>query len=459
MNKNDILKLKKQIKNESSIVLKLDGKPNARQREFFLSLARHTAYGGARGGGKSWAMRRKFVLLAFRYAGLKLLLMRRTLPELRENHTLQLQQELNGVVKYKDSEKVFIFPNGSRLKLGYCDNESDVLQYQGQEYDVIGLEEATHFTEYQRNFLMTCNRSVRSDFSPRMYYTGNPGGVGHAWFKRLFIDKDYRTGERGDDYLFIPAKVYDNPVLMQNNPEYVENLKSLPESLRRAHLDGDWDIFAGQYFAEFKRDRHVVKPFEIPRYWYKFRSMDYGMDMLACYFWAVDSDGVCYVYREIYQSGLNLSEAARMVVNATLSNEEIRYTVASPDLWNRRQESGFAGQEIMCNAGLKGLIKANDNRIAGWRAMREYLAGDTPRLKIFENCNNLIRCLPQLQFDKFKTEDVANTPHEITHAPESIRYGIMSRPVLSKSDDSGKFYTKTEREDLGMKNYGIRRVY
>jgi phage terminase large subunit len=145
----------------------LKGYPNPRQAEFFASRARHTAYGGARGGGKSWAMRRKLVLLALKYEGLQLLLLRRTLPELTENHVRPLQTELSGFVNYNQTQRVFTFPNGSRIKLGYCDNEQDVFQYQGQEYDVIGLEEATQFTESQMQFITTCNRSVRTDFSPR----------------------------------------------------------------------------------------------------------------------------------------------------------------------------------------------------------------------------------------------------------------------------------------------------
>ena len=155
--------------------LNLEGYPNPKQEEFFMATNRHIAYGGARGGGKSWSMRRKFVLLALNYTGLRLLLLRRTLPELRENHVLPLLAELTGIARYKETEKSFVFPNGSRIKLGYCDSDKDIYQYQGQEYDVIGLEEATHFTESMRDFLTTCNRSTRTDFSPRMYYTSNPG--------------------------------------------------------------------------------------------------------------------------------------------------------------------------------------------------------------------------------------------------------------------------------------------
>ncbi|MDO4573551.1 MAG: phage terminase large subunit, partial [Clostridia bacterium] len=148
----------------------LRGYPNPRQIEFFLSRARHTAYGGARGGGKSWAMRRKFVLLALRHEGLKLLLLRRTLPELTENHVRPLLEELSGLITYNQTQRVMTFPNGSRIRLGYCEAEKDVYQYQGQEYDVVGLEEATHFTESQMQFITTCNRTVRRDFTPRMYY-------------------------------------------------------------------------------------------------------------------------------------------------------------------------------------------------------------------------------------------------------------------------------------------------
>ena len=217
--------------------LMLEGFPSERQREFFLSSARHTAYGGARGGGKSWAMRRKFILLALRYPGLNLLLLRRTLPELRENHLIPMQRELYGFAVYNSAERVFRFPNGSRIKLGYCDTMQDVYQYQGQEYAVIGLEEATHFTEEQMRFLTTCNRTTRKDFSPRMYYTCNPGNVGHAWVKRLFIDRLYAENENPNDYLFIPARIYDNKVLLEADPNYIRQLEALPEELRRAHLD------------------------------------------------------------------------------------------------------------------------------------------------------------------------------------------------------------------------------
>ena len=417
----------------------LHGEPNERQREFFLSRARHTAYGGARGGGKSWAMRRKFVLLALRYPNLNLLLLRRTLPELRENHIVPLQRELYGAAEYNGTERVFRFPNGSRIKLGYCDSAQDVYQYQGQEYAVVGMEEATHFTEEQMRFLTTCNRTTRKDFSPRMYYTCNPGNVGHAWVKRLFIDRQYNSSENPEDYLFIPARIYDNAALMNADPGYVRQLMALPEDLRRAHLEGDWDVHAGQYFREFSREKHVIQPFEIPKSWRRFRSMDWGYNDPCCVLWhAVDGEGRVFTYRELYVRYMRADLVASEVKK--LSNgENIAYTVASPDMWQKRgallaSSGGFEGEtlaELFASSGL-ALTPADNSRIAGWNRIREYLAmkpdgfgGERPTWQCFENCTNLIRQLPMLEFDRLNREDAADGND---HAPEALRYGLMSRP-------------------------------
>ncbi len=417
----------------------LHGVPNARQREFFLSKARHTAYGGARGGGKSWAMRRKFVLLALNYPNLNLLLLRRTLPELRENHIVPLQRELWGAASYNSTERVFRFPNGSRIKLGYCDTAQDIYQYQGQEYAVIGMEEATHFTEEQMRFLTTCNRTTRGDFSPRMYYTCNPGNVGHAWVKRLFIDRQYNAGERAEDYLFIPARIYDNAALMKGDPGYVRQLMALPEELRRAHLDGDWDVHAGQYFREFSREKHVVQPFEIPAGWRRFRSMDWGYNDPCCVLWhAVDGEGRVFTYRELYVR-LMRADLVAAEVKRLSEGESIAYTVASPDMWQKRgallaSSGGFEGEtlaELFASSGL-ALTPADNSRISGWNRVREYLApkpdglgGERAMWQCFENCTNLIRQLPMLEFDRLNREDAADGND---HAPEALRYGLMSRP-------------------------------
>ena len=414
----------------------LHGTPNPRQLEFFMSRARHTAYGGARGGGKSWAMRRKLVLLALNYPELNILLLRRTLPELRENHILPLQRELYGFAQYNAAERVFKFPNGSRIKLGYCDTLSDVYQYQGQEYAVIGMEEATHFTEEQQVFLTTCNRTSRAGFTPRMYYTCNPGNVGHAWVKRLFIDRMYTKDEDPNDYLFIPARIWDNKVLLAADPGYIRQLSALPEDLRRAHLDGDWDVHAGQYFREFSREKHVLPPFEIPKHYKRFRSMDWGYNDPCCVLWhAVDTEGRVFTYRELYIRQTRSEEVAKRVLELT-GGEEIAYTVASPDLWQNRGQllaarGGFEGEtlaEIFIKAGMP-VTPADNSRVAGWQRLRDYMApapDGEPRWRCFSDCVNLIRTLPILQYDQRNREDVADGED---HAAESLRYALMSRPA------------------------------
>lgn len=398
----------------------LVGEPNPKQVEFFKATARHICYGGARGGGKSWAMRRKFVLLAMNYSGLKLLLMRRTFPELDANHIRELQRELAaainaGWIKYTDSKREFKFWNGSMIKMGYCDAEKDVYQYQGQEYDVIGLEEATQFTETQMQFITTCNRSTRTDFKPRMYYTCNPGGVGHAWVKRLFIDREYINKERPENYVFIAAGVRDNNVLMETNPEYIDMLSNLDEDRRRAFLEGDWDALSGQFFREWRRDKHVCEPFDIPEHWRRFRAMDWGYNDPCCVLWfAVGPDGHIYVYDEHYKPNLLATEVAGIIKEKT-GLTRISYTAASPDMWSKRgvvvkASNGLTGEtiaEVFMKSGVP-LVAADNSRIIGWQRVREYLreAPDgVPYLQVFSNCENLIKYMPLMQFDENNHED------------------------------------------------------
>lgn len=414
----------------------LKGEPSERQIEFFKATAKHIAYGGARGGGKSWAARRKNVLLALNYPGLNLLFLRRTLKQLYENHERPLAAELNGFANYNSTRHEFTFPNGSHILMGYCENENDVYQYQGQEYDVITFEEATQFTPWQMQYLSTSCRSTRTDFKPRLYYTCNPGGPGHDYIKRLFIDRNFTEDEDPNDYVFIPAKVYDNKVLMETNPEYIKVLKVLPEHLRKAYLDGDWDVIEGQYFSEFNRNIHVVEPFEIPREWKKFRAMDWGYnDPTACLWFAVGPDRHIFVYRELYQNHMLATEAAKKI-KAMTGFEQIQYTAASPDMWQQRGVKDALGGETIAETFAKlgvPLIKADNSRVIGWQRVRENLAladDGVPYLRIFSCCTNLIRTLPNLTYDEHDHEDVSGKCED--HAPEALRYGCMSRPTPAK---------------------------
>lgn len=439
-------------------------RPYPKQIEFFNSTSKYTAYGGARGGGKSWAARVKATLLAFNYSGIQILLLRRTLQELRENHAIPLQMLLHGIAQYRDQTKEFLFPNGSRIVLGYCAAETDVLQYQGQAYDVIFLEESTHFTEFQFQTLTESNRPsglCKEQFLPRMYFTCNPGGVGHQWMKRLFVDRVYQGRERPEDYAFIRSSVYDNEFIMQNDPEYVRVLENLPEDRKRAMLYGDWDVFEGQYFSEFRREIHVIEPFPLQADWRRYVALDYGLDMLAAYWIAVDWQGRAYVYREIYESGLIISAAAKRVLDAAPAEERIYQYIAPPDLWNRRQETGESAAEIFGRNRVI-LTRADNERVQGWYSLKEWLQPyddeqgiKTANLVIFRNCSNLIRTLPALQFDPKDPNDVntgkTQAEHELTHGPDAIRYFVAGRPRPARMIPKSKF-PEGSMEDRVQKN-------
>ena len=230
--------------------LKIDP-PNEKQRLMLAARTKHVGFGGARGGGKSWAVRTKAKLLALRYPGIKLLIVRRSYPELINNHINVLRAELLGLAKYNDKDKVLRFDNGSTIHFMYCAKDGDLDRMQGVEYDVIFLDEATQLSEYQMKTVSACLRGV-NDFPKRIYYTCNPGGQGHGFIKRIFLDRRYEAGENPADFSFIQSLVTDNRILMERQPDYVKQLEALPEKLRRAWLDGDWDVFEGQFFEDFR---------------------------------------------------------------------------------------------------------------------------------------------------------------------------------------------------------------
>ena len=411
-------------------VVHIGGVPNPKQKLFFASRSRFTAYGGARGGGKSWALRRKLLGLCLCYPGIRCLLLRRTLGEIRANHVLPMLSEYGALLRYSSGESAFLFDNGSRIDCGYCDSDRDALRYQGQEYDIIAIDEATQLSENQFSSLRAALRGVR-DVPRRMYLTCNPGGIGHAWVKRLFVDRDFRAGENPEDYSFISAKVWDNEVLTRSDPDYVHSLRSLPDRLRAAWLEGRWDVFDGQFFSEFDEGRHVTHGVGAPLGEVCFAAMDYGFDRMALLVLVEDGKGRITVYDEYCESGLTLGQAAlRAQEMFGRLGRAVEYVVASPDLWNRRQDSGRSGISVMQSAAsLPPFRAADDRRVAGWRVVREYLHGTDgeARLVISSRCGELIRCLQGLLCDPGRPEDARSTPHELTHAPEALRYGLMSR--------------------------------
>lgn len=379
------------------------------------------------------------MLLCLAHPGIKCMIVRKTYPELQENHINPLVEMLHcyhpdkdeRIANYNDAKKNITFPNGSRILFRYCSNDTDAERFQGTEVDVLFIDEATHQSEERYKKLAACVRGV-NNFPKRIMLTCNPGSEGHGWVKRLFVDRNYEKGENGDDYLFIQAKVTDNHALMETNPDYIRQLEALPEHLRSAWLDGNWDAFIGQYFPEFNRSVHVIDPFPIPKEWRKWRAFDYGLDRLACLWCAMDSERNVYVYRELGESNLPISDAAKKMIELTDEGEDIYATYAPPDMWSRSQETGRDKAQIFYENGLT-LYKSLNDREAGWLAVKELLkvgVNGEPRLRIFSNCRELIKCLPALQIDTKRPTDCATEPHDITHMPDALRYfaASWSRP-------------------------------
>lgn len=420
--------------NDRSARFVLEMTPSAKQKEFFLSEAKFTAYGGARGGGKSFALRYKLIMLCLRYPGIRTLLVRRSYPELRENHIRPLRAVLcvgkGAVADYSERDKCFWFSCGSCIQMGYLAGHGDLLRYQGQEYDIIAVDEATQIDEEMFLSLSASLRGVNG-FPKRMYLTCNPGGVGHGWVKRLFVDREYRGAENPADYRFIPAGVYDNEALMRADPDYVRRLENLPESLRAAWLYGRWDVFSGQFFPEFDERLHVCEPCPLPASAAYYCAVDYGLDMLAALFIAVAPDGRAYVYDEIYESDLIVSVAAAKIREKL---PEGAVVIAPSDLWSRSRDSGRSAAELFAEGGVY-FTKIVPDRVNGWLALKEWLAvsDGLPRLRIFRGCRNLIRCLSQLLYDERRPNDAAAEPHELTHAPDALRYFASARQAVPKS--------------------------
>lgn len=424
-------------------------KPNEKQALFLKSRHKNTAFGGARGGGKSFAIRLKAPFLALFFPGIRIMILRRTYPELTENHIKPLLSLLPvGTYKYNDSKKELKFGNGSTILFRYCNGDKDLLNFQGLEVDVMFIDEATQFTEEQYKVLSACVRGV-NDFPKRVYLTCNPGGVGHQWVKRLFIDRKFNANENPDDYSFIQSLVTDNIALMQSQPDYVKQLEALPPKLRAAWLNGDWNIFEGQFFEEFTDDpkhyldrqyTHVIEPFEIPREWKIYRSFDFGYAKpFSCAWWAVDYDGRAYRILELYGCTETPNEGVKWSPDKIfaeirriesehrwLKGKSIR-GVADPSIWDKSRGESIAD---MSQKEFVYWEPGNNNRLNGWMQLHYRLAFDDrgiPMMYIFKNCKGFIRTIPSLCYDEHKPEDLDTSQED--HIADETRYFCMMRPI------------------------------
>lgn len=434
--------------------------PSEKQKLFLMADTKHIGFGGARGGGKSWSVRTKAKLLAFNYAGIKILIVRRTYPELINNHINILRQELLDVAKYNDKDKVLKFINGSTINFQYCAKDGDLDRMQGTEYDVIFLDEATQLSEHQMKVITACCRGVNS-FPKRIYYTCNPGGQGHQYIKRIFIEKRYEEGENPDDYTFIQSLVTDNKVLMESQPDYIKQLEALPPKLREAWLYGSFDVYEGQFFEEFsdkpehyldRQFTHVIEPFEVPDGWQIFRSFDWGYNHpFSCGWYAMDYDGVIYRILELYGCTKTPNEGVKWIPEKVFDEihrieSEHRWLkgkniigVADPALWNAE-----TGESIAEKAAHRQVFfqKGDHERLAGWLQCHYRLSFDEngyPMFYVFKNCKGFIRTIPTLVYDDHRPEDIDTDGED--HIADEWRYLLMSRPIKPRMEQRSDEYS------------------
>ena len=408
------------------------------QTEFLAAAETDVLYGGAAGGGKSYAMLVDPLRYAHRAAH-RALIIRRSMPELREliDKSRELYPKAFPGCKYREVEKLWNFPSGAKIEFGFLERDADVYRYQGQAYSWIGFDEITHLpTEFSWNYLASRLRTTDSEIVPYMRCTANPGGVGAHWVKnRYILPSEPDTSFVGKDGLtrkFIPARLEDNPFLAMDG-RYEKMLKALPPTQRKQLLEGNWDVNEGAAFTEFSLENHVIPPFQIPIYWDRVKGIDYGYaSESACIWAAIDpSDGTLIVYRELYRKGLTGQDLGTIITEMEVEDPFSVQGVLDTAAWSRTGTTGPTVGETLVRQGHK-LRRADKNRIQGKIQIHEYLRlqpSGRPRLQIFSSCPSLIRELQSIPLDKTNPEDV-NT-HAPDHAYDALRYLIMSRPRVN----------------------------
>lgn len=446
-------------------------KPNPGSQERALrSSAFELFYGGAAGGGKS-----DFLLVdalgQVKKKSYKAALFRRKYTELEKSLILRshdLYPSQGG--RYNEQKHRWTFPSGAIIDFAHMDSQSDVYDYQSAQYAYLGFDEATHFTEFQIEYMKSRCRCADGSVKKYIRYGSNPGNRGHAYFKGRFIQNKepyqlYHDDKTGLSMQFIPSKVYDNIVLMSGDPDYVHRLEGLPEDQKKMLLFGDWDVFEGQYFSEWLHEIHVVTPFEIPSSWRRFRTTDHGRTKpTACLWGAVDHDGNIWWYREYYMAGVDADINAAEI--ARLSGEE-KYAFSLLDsACFAKTGAGETIAEIYERNGVKS-IPWPKNRMAGWSLFHEYLRHvdpvtkhkHPPKMRFFSNCLNAVRTIPTLIHDELNVEDLDSDGED--HAADAVRGALewLHESKSKKEDDPLEAMLKKVRQRQSVGPHNLKTFY
>ena len=430
------------------------------QTEFLAAAEKDVLYGGAAGGGKSYAM----LVDPLRYAHKKnhrALILRRSMPELREliDKSRELYPQAFPGAKFREVEKLWNFPSGAKVEFGFLERDADVYRYQGQAYSWIGFDEITHLpTEFAWNYLASRLRTTDSSIETYLRCTANPGGVGSQWVKKRYVDAHEPNqsfeGTEGLTRKFIPAKLADNPYLSEDGV-YEKMLASLPPTQRKQLLEGNWDVAEGAAFTEFDPSMHVITPFELPLHWERVKAVDYGYAAESCCLWGIIdiNDHTLIIYRELYRKGLTGEELGGIISDMEMEDPFSVSGVLDTAAWARTGTTGPTVGESLIKAGHK-LRRADKNRIQGKIQIHEYLKttdAGRPKLQIFNSCPNLIKELQSIPLSKTNPEDVDT--HAADHAYDALRYLIMSRPRLMNTFQRMR-QLKTEMFNPSDKTFG-----
>lgn len=422
-----------------------DYTPSSRQTLFHQTTADEALYGGAAGGGKTAALVAEAVTIALEYPGIPVDIFRRTIPELKNTIVPEIYRLCGEFIKsgnmiYHGQDRCFKLSNGSTINLNYCDTDADIYRYQGTEMPCLFLDELTQFPQPWFEYLKTRNRTSNPDWPVIVRAATNPGGIGHGWVKNYFIDEApaetiYTDPTTKLTRVFIPAKVSDHPI-EKFRKDYTQKLQGISDDqLKRALLNGDWDVFAGQVFKEWSREKHVIEPFAIPDHWQKWFSYDHGYNSFAGGLWFAKDpqEDRTYIYRELYLTENTVKEISSQIKMLD-GYEKISVRYADPAIW--KGGSSNTGETVAQMFSIEGINfqPANNDRIAGKNAWHDMLAphkDGKPKLMIFSSCVNIIRTLPSLPYDRTRVEDVDTKAED--HLYDAGRYGLVNQ--IRKRED------------------------